>query len=78
MEGLFIFIRAVFSSGTFLFNCVCSKVTYHGCGEGHAGYGKTGAESGKDIGNLFYDPSSATVWISSGWMHIREAGCRRC
>ena len=31
--------------------------------EGFAGYGKTGAESGKDIGNLFYDPGSATVWF---------------
>ena len=63
MEGLLFLFGLFFSSGTFLFNCVCSKVTYHGCGEGHAGYGKTGAESGKDIGNLFYDPGSATVWF---------------
>ena len=61
MEGLLFLFGLFLALG--LFNCVCSKVTYHGCGEGHAGYGKTGAESGKDIGNLFYDPGSATVWF---------------
>ena len=61
MEGLLFLFGLFFSSATFLFNCVCSKVTYHGCGEGRAWVRRTGAESGKDIGNLFYDPSSATV-----------------
>ena len=34
-----------------------------GAAKAMLGTGKTGAESGKDIGNLFYDPSSATVWF---------------
>ncbi len=62
MEGL-LFLFGLFLALGLFFLTVCSKVTYHGCGEGHAGYGKTGAESGKDIGDLFYDPSSATVWF---------------
>ena len=63
MEGLLFLFGLFLALGLFFLTASVLKLPTIGCGEGHAGYGKTGAESGKDIGNLFYDPSSATVWF---------------
>ena len=77
MEGLLFLFGLFLALGTFLFNCVCSKVTYHGCGEGMLGTVKQERKAAKTL-ETYFMILAVRLSGSSGWMHIREAGCRMC
>lgn len=78
MEGLLFLFGLFLALGLFFLTASVLKLPTMGAAKAMLGTVKQEQESGKDIGNLFYDPSSADCLVSSGWMHIREAGCRMC